>query len=229
MSAAEDAIYTDMSKLLGVPRLRDVTTAAATKRVKPTIHVFVDCSNIAIGCKSFVPSSRLFPPSMQPGDRDQTIQLDIPALCDWMERDRPCEQREAVGTMSDDVAGYWRRSRYDVTRTTSDKTGHADEILHAHVFQSLLERDPATLVLATGDGNTNGETGATSAFPRVVAGALRQGWLVELVCWSSSLSRVYRALQALCPQRMTIRFLDEVHDTVCFRGRDQRDYHGGGK
>jgi hypothetical protein len=48
---------------------------------------------------------------------------------------------------------------------------------------------PHTLVLLTGDGNSNN---GASRFPDCVEKALRQGWKVEVWSWKRSTSQVYR-------------------------------------
>lgn len=63
-----------------------------------------------------------------------------------------------------------------------------DECLHHAIALSLLDYDPATLVLATGDGSPSLHSSQGEGFPGLVARALKKGWNVEVASWSASLS-----------------------------------------
>lgn len=65
-----------------------------------------------------------------------------------------------------------------------------DEILHLKILESLVDTaQPATIVLATGDGAKAEYSGG---FMRQVERALRVGWSVEVVSFKKATSKVYR-------------------------------------
>lgn len=219
VSAAKSALYQELGMAMGIPG-SILLSIAGTLPYENSVYVYVDYSNIAIQAQIVVPGSSLFPPKTPAGTRDLSIALNIPALCNVLEAGRPRIYGEAVGSMNEPNALEWRGSGYDATRTLMDKSGNADEILHAHMLQTILEASLINkryvLVLATGDGNINkGRTKST--FPRVVAQALAMGWFVEVACWSNSASKVYTAFQGMFPSRFKLRHLDEVHAKVCKR------------
>lgn len=65
-----------------------------------------------------------------------------------------------------------------------------DEILHLKILESLLDtKDPATIVLATGDAAVAEFSGG---FMKMVERALQRGWNVELVSFLQGTSYAYR-------------------------------------
>lgn len=64
-----------------------------------------------------------------------------------------------------------------------------DEILHLKILESLLDTEPATIVLATGDAAVAEFSGG---FMRMVERALQRGWIVELVSFAQGTSYAYR-------------------------------------
>lgn len=64
-----------------------------------------------------------------------------------------------------------------------------DEILHLKILESLLDTEPATIVLATGDAAVAEFSGG---FMRMVERALQRGWTVELVSFAQGTSYAYR-------------------------------------
>ncbi|KAI9372046.1 hypothetical protein BJX61DRAFT_543061 [Aspergillus egyptiacus] len=63
-----------------------------------------------------------------------------------------------------------------------------DEILHLKILESLLDAEPATIVLATGDA---AEAEYSGGFMKMVERALQRGWRVELVSFSQVTSYAY--------------------------------------
>src|SRR5262249_33568853 len=55
-----------------------------------------------------------------------------------------------------------------------------DEILHLKMLQSVIDYDPAVMVLATGDA---AKAEYSDGFKLNVERALQRGWVVELVAW----------------------------------------------
>ncbi|KAG0293977.1 hypothetical protein BGZ96_001961 [Linnemannia gamsii] len=64
-----------------------------------------------------------------------------------------------------------------------------DELLHLKMLETLLDHEPATIVLASGDGNDSEFGGG--GFYAVIRRALDRGWHVEVVSWEDQLSGVY--------------------------------------
>ncbi|KAF9116943.1 hypothetical protein BGX27_008091 [Mortierella sp. AM989] len=67
-----------------------------------------------------------------------------------------------------------------------------DELLHLKMLETLLDHEPATMVLATGDGGDSEFGGG--GFYGVIKRALDRGWQVEVVSWEDQLSGVYLEL-----------------------------------
>ncbi|KAG0097363.1 hypothetical protein BGZ93_002895 [Podila epicladia] len=64
-----------------------------------------------------------------------------------------------------------------------------DELLHLKMLETILDHEPAVMVLATGDGGDS-EFGG-EGFYGVIKRALERGWQVEIVSWEDQLSGVY--------------------------------------
>ncbi|KAF9983039.1 hypothetical protein BGZ75_005481 [Mortierella antarctica] len=67
-----------------------------------------------------------------------------------------------------------------------------DELLHLKMLETLLDHEPATMVVATGDGGDSEFGGG--GFYGVIRRALDRGWQVELVSWEDLLSGAYLEL-----------------------------------
>jgi hypothetical protein len=105
-----------------------------------------------------------------------------------------------VGTRSKDAGGKQHED-------------HVDELLHCKIATVLLDPDNDrkrnTVVLLTGDGNSNN---AKNNFPFFVSAALKRGWRVEMWAWKVSCSRIYRDMYKQLPQEQrgmySLRYLD---------------------
>ena len=64
-----------------------------------------------------------------------------------------------------------------------------DELLQMKMLESLLDYPPSTIVLATGDAAT---AEYSPGFSAVVRRAVNLGWVVELVAFKASISRIWR-------------------------------------
>jgi hypothetical protein len=64
-----------------------------------------------------------------------------------------------------------------------------DEICHLKILESVLDYDPGTIVLASGDGAA-GEY--SPGFFKVIERCLMRGWTIELVAFKRCLSSFYR-------------------------------------
>jgi len=81
-----------------------------------------------------------------------------------------------------------------------------DEALHLKICQSVIDCEPSTMVVATGDG---AEAEYSDGFPANIERALKKGWKVELVSWTTSLNSVYKKVKHRWPQAFQIIELDE--------------------
>ena len=63
-----------------------------------------------------------------------------------------------------------------------------DEILHMKMLESIVDYEPSTMVLATGDA---AEAEYSGGFLVMVERALTRGWKVELVAWTKSMSKAW--------------------------------------
>ncbi|CAG8541997.1 2812_t:CDS:2 [Paraglomus occultum] len=180
------------------------------------IHVFIDNSNILMGFYSYYRGqlARNSKSRKAAGDNVNTeaqIQprLSYDALFTILERGRNVTRKvlvassplyqdlteaEATGyevsvlerivkSNSDETHDTRRRGQY----TSIEREQCVDELLHLKILQSLLEyHPPATLVLASGDGN-DGEY-FQGGFRKCVVMALNRGWKVEIISWQHQLS-----------------------------------------
>jgi hypothetical protein len=144
------------------------------------LHIFVDNSNIFLGLKQHEK------PRFRPKKLDRTIAT--------FGEVRSVEERWVAGSGNTTLRDKWAGAGYQVN-LWDERTGpevNIDESLQAQMWKAL-SRDystPHTLVLLTGDGNSNN---GASMFPDcVVEKALRQGWKVEVWSWKRSTSQVYR-------------------------------------
>lgn len=105
-----------------------------------------------------------------------------------------------------------QQSNLTVTPTKSNPTVRkwveqgVDESLHLRICQSILDCPPATMVIATGDGN---QAEFSDGFPANIERALKRQWKVELVSWRQSLNSIYRRFKHQWPDTFQIIELDE--------------------
>lgn len=136
---------------------------------------------------------------------------------------RPMAFGESVGKFTHGAAelwpgteAAWKACAYKVMPILvagAEAEGHADDIIHAHCLAKLMMNEPGTLILATGDGNSND---GDSNFPMCVVFALRAGWNVEIVSWARGTHSVYHTLHTMFPRRVVLRTLEPAHSTLCF-------------
>ena len=69
-----------------------------------------------------------------------------------------------------------------------------DELLQMKMLESLLDSEPGTMVLASGDA---AEAEYSGGFLKTVERALKKGWNVEVVAWKNGLSSEYRSASFL--------------------------------
>ncbi|KAK6504574.1 hypothetical protein TWF481_006513 [Arthrobotrys musiformis] len=185
----------------------------------PAVHVFVDYSNISIGfydsVKKLLDSKK---PSRPSHTQIQHISFNTLALI--LERGRPAAKKVLVGsTKNNDLKSEAQDLNYELSilqRVPKEKQDSAkssrgyasepesrkrtgeqavDEVLIMKILESLIDCTPATIVLATGDGNI---TQFSDGFFKAVERALEKGWNVELVAFKRTLSKSWKKL--ICPQ-----------------------------
>lgn len=66
-----------------------------------------------------------------------------------------------------------------------------DEILHLKMCESIIDSEPSTMVLATGDGAA---AEFSAGFVAQAERALAKGWHIELVTWKANISSAWRRL-----------------------------------
>ncbi|BFZ60856.1 hypothetical protein YB2330_001908 [Saitoella coloradoensis] len=89
-----------------------------------------------------------------------------------------------------------------------------DELLHLKMLESIVDYEPATMVVGTGDGNT--AEFSNGGFFRCVERALQRGWKVELVCFKRPMSRIWedKKFRAEWAGRFRVVFLDEFTECL---------------
>jgi hypothetical protein len=176
-------------------------------------HIFIDNSNIYIG-------------AVNQGDAiDYTIRVKPAELGRLLSRGGVPGRRIVAGSKPPSTNNIWKKweeagFRVSLSQrdNSTDKEEHVDSFLHAQMYRELNDRradapGSNTLVLATGDGNSNE---GYSNFVEVARAAARSGWRVEVWCWRKSLSRNFVALGQQFPDaRVQIKLLDD-HDPPSF-------------
>ena len=181
------------------------------ERMSKKVHMFVDVSNILLGAQF-----------MKTGERDHNISIAVPNIVELVTGLRSAEQRVAVGSIPSRENPFWREWEqlnfkiYVMERVGA--TGHTreqgvDDVLHAQMLQTVSSNysSPRTVVLLTGDGNSNYER---TSFPEVLERAMINGWSVELWSWSLSTSNVYKRFKDFYPNRCTML---RSHSVLFFR------------
>jgi hypothetical protein len=85
----------------------------------------------------------------------------------------------------------------NVLRRVKDETGESfkeqgvDELLHLKMCQCIIDFEPATLILATGDANV---AEFSDGFLKNVKRALKCGWRVELYSWRLNIAKAWKDL-----------------------------------
>lgn len=183
---------------------------------QPTdIHVFIDNSNILISFYELIKQIRGQPKTA----RVRAPKFSFHNFSLILERGRPTVKKALVGSspitpvmLEAEALGYEnsilervvkeRAVKYSSSsgsdtnsplKTRMAKVEQAvDEILHLKMMESIVDYEPSTLVLASGDAAA-GEY--SPGFFKVVERALKKGWNVELVAFKKSLGFSYKAAE----------------------------------
>jgi hypothetical protein len=124
------------------------------------------------------------------------------------------KKREGKGNGYATTSGYSSGSdgTYMMRKQVAEQA--VDEILHMKLLESLVDtQQPSTIVLASGDA---AEAEYSGGFLKNVERALTKGWKVELVAWSSGLSRDYTSKEFLrrWKGRFSIILLDDFSEEL---------------
>lgn len=161
-----------------------------------TVHVFVDNSNICIGCQ-LLPN----------GFRDFQQRISIRGFTSMVQGVRKLSRRVVMGSRpsSQRFWAAWKREGYEVCTAHRDPRTKREEFVDGrlvgealmHVLQPVGSGSHV-LVLATGDGNLEGQAPNTAGanfqnLVRTIASRV-EGWTVEVWCWRSSCHSCYKRM-----------------------------------
>lgn len=184
-------------------------------------YVFVDNSNVFGGAQL-----------LENGTRDKRIRVNIRNLTRLIERGLFVVRRVVAGSFPPPNSRVWDLYRIDNYvvlqggRKDSPEESLVDEALHSHILDALNEHkrstsSSGTLVLVTGDGNSNMERG--TSFVRQAERAARDGWIVHVWAWKRTTARVYRDLASEFKSRLFLHELDKYRKDITFT-----EQHGQG-
>lgn len=162
------------------------------------IHVFVDLSNVSIG-------AQVGPD----GKRDMNMKINVPELVQCVHQGRDVKGRFVITSIAGTLEANrqpafirdWEKAGY-VVRVQERRGGSEqmlDEVLISSMQQTILRfgasklgagpgQKQHTLVLLSGDGNTNHDH---HSFAETIQLALSDGMFVEIWAWKNSVSKVY--------------------------------------
>lgn len=186
------------------------------------IHVFVDLSNVAIG-------AQVGPD----GKRDVSIRINVSDLVDCVYQGRDVKGRYLVTSVAKTLDGNrqptfirdWQKVGFDVR--VQDRRGGSEQMLDEVLIVSMQatimkfgasklgtgpDQKQHTLVLLSGDGNTNHDH---HSFAETIESALADGMFVEVWAWRNSVSRVYtQGFMKHYGGSFTVRYFDDYRDCI---------------
>ncbi|CAK9085524.1 CCCH-type zinc finger protein moe-3 (Maturation oocyte expansion protein 3) [Durusdinium trenchii] len=204
--------------------------AAETQEV---LHVFVDNSNISIGCQ-FLPS----------GTRDFSQRLNIPKFVQAVAGVRQVQRQVVVGSKpprGHAIWQHWENAGFQVLVEWRDPESNREQFVDArlvaealmhvsHVDRLRSQGDPRghgrhVFVLSTGDGNLEGQAAGTAGanFINLAKEVAQRGWKVEVWCWNSTCSSSYRRLAEDPNLQVKICFLDGLRSKITMTSRPQEE------
>jgi hypothetical protein len=181
------------------------------------IHVFVDLSNVSIG-------AQIGPD----GKRDMRVRLDVAQLVQCVNQGRDVKSGHVITSVAGKLEGRqpafirdWEKAGYNV-RVQERRGGSEqllDEVLMSAMQETILKFSSAepsaagsgqrqhTIVLLSGDGNTNGNH---HSFAETIQLALSKGMFVEIWAWRNSVSQVYtKAFMEHYGGSFSVRYFDD--------------------
>ncbi|CAJ1335414.1 unnamed protein product, partial [Effrenium voratum] len=188
---------------------------------RESVHIFVDNSNIAIGCQ-------LLPTGVRDFSQRLNIQKFTSAVAGFR---RQC-RKVVVGSKppaNHRIWEVWRRYGYQVLTEFRDPETNREQFVDSrmvaealmHVLQPL-GGGANVLVLATGDGNLeNQEPGTAGANFQNLVNTISSGragpWTVEVWCWRASCHAVYKRMAQ--QNRIRLCYLDGLRKYVTMTSR----------
>lgn len=181
-------------------RIRDKNLATRLTQAKEDVHVFVDVSNVYISLlhtvRKFldIPSAaKLFP----------NPEMDWEKLRQIVVRDRPVKTLSAGCSINparrDFHPSFIQRLKevgfeVDVLDRVEQEGRYVeklvDETIQAHIGDTVKDTEkPGTIVIVTGDGRPAPQSAGFKAYAEH---ALKQGWNVEVVCWTVGCSQLWK-------------------------------------
>jgi len=190
--------------------------AETRKHFEQEVHVFVDYSNISISARGSSGTGFLSPLALKDRVVNERTSLTLKVV-------------GSVGTNSQ--AEHCRREwgaagfqHHFVVRQAGqgERELSIDEKIVGEAYQELAKdfSRQQTLIILTGDGAENHGWGS---FKSVVQRAMLKGWKVELWCWSSSVSNVYRKFAQVYPGNFNLYQLDIYRHEIMIEDRSSRN------
>jgi len=162
---------------------------------------------------------------MEDGSRDKRIRVNIRNLTRLVERGLFIVRRAVAGSFPPPNSRVWDLYRLDGYvvlqggRTGNPQEQLVDEALHSHMLDAIAEHKrgtitPGTIVLVTGDGNSNLERG--TSFTKQVERSAKEGWTVHIWAWRKTTARIYHDLCREYPERFFVHDLDPHRKDITF-------------
>lgn len=183
-------------------------------------HIFVDSSNIYLGFQDLLQKLH---PTCYPSHSHRKPRMDLHILDTILERGRHSIRKSLVASsplLQNWDAAVTRDYQLNILERVSsqDKPNQSkeqgvDELLHLQMMESILDHEPGTMVLASGDANV---AQFSSGFYQVVLRALSRGWTVEVFGFDKSLNRLWLngTLKREYKGRYRVIFLDDYIDEL---------------
>lgn len=174
-------------------------TEAKPPPQRSSIHVFIDKSNISAGFQGPNPTTDVINPA---------------GLAEVIEKGRVVVDKQITGSFPGPEHPVWLQWKNLGYRTrVSRKQGKEefiDDSIHAQILRLIAGKGaPQTIVLVTGDGNSNNNY---SSFVECVTMAAERNWVVELYSWKDRRNKVYVELSK--------KFSNiTIHDLDRFKGK----------
>lgn len=133
-----------------------------------------------------------------------------PNILERVAKPHRCTPRKKTGGTGSGYAtsGYSSASETQMAGRLKMQEQAVDELLQMKMLETLVDFEPSTIVLASGDA---AEAEYSGGFLKTVQRALEKGWKVEVVAWAQGFSHEYRnhGLLAKYKNQLTIIELDE--------------------
>eukprot|EP00435_Cladocopium_sp_Y103_P045254 s2196_g12.t4 len=223
---ARAALEQHLISFLQRPPHHAVPELQLAAEMQEVVHVFVDNSNISIGCQ-FLPS----------GTRDFTQRLCIQKFAQAVIGARQVRRQVVVGSKpprGHAIWQHWENAGYQVLVEWRDPDTNREQFVDARlVAEALMHvghvdrqdgprgRGHHVLALCTGDGNLEGQApgSAGANFINLVKDVAQRGWKVEVWCWHSTCNSAYRRLAEDPDLQVKLCFLDGLRSKITMTSR----------